>query len=255
MVPRLIVRADRLWDGDRLWRHAAVVVEGESIAAVEMGRVELSPGPSPDMEVIDLADVTLIPGLVDAHQHLCFDPFGDRIARIEHDDDETLFDCVRRAGATALRAGITTVRDLGDRGYLALRLRELSGAEPQLGPTVVASGPPITPTRGHCWFLGGEADGPLEVRAAVAERAANGVDVVKIMATGGLMTPGSGLHKPQYEAATLAVATRTAHAHGLPITAHAHGPQGIADAVEAGVDGIEHATFLTEDGIDFDPAT
>jgi imidazolonepropionase-like amidohydrolase len=119
-------------------------------------------------------------------------------------------------------------------------------------PEIVAAGPPITRVGGHCWFLGGEADGVAGVRAAVAEHVARGVDVIKIMATGGAITPGWLPHESQYTVEELVAATETAHASGKPITAHAHGGQGIARAVAAGVDGIEHCSFFTEDGVEPD---
>ena len=114
------------------------------------------------------------------------------------------------------------------------------------------SGPLITRRGGHCWFLGGQADGVDGVRAAVAQRVAAGVDVIKIMATGGLMTPGFGVHESQYGPAELRAACEAAHDCGLAVTAHAHGPRGIAESVAAGVDGVEHATFLTADGVELD---
>jgi imidazolonepropionase-like amidohydrolase len=98
---------------------------------------------------------------------------------------------MRSNAARALAAGITTMRDLGDARYLTGRLRSAWTG----GPELLMSGPPITRRGGHCWFLGGQADGVDGVRAAVAQRVAAGVDVIKIMATGGLMTPGFGVHE------------------------------------------------------------
>lgn len=116
----------------------------------------------------------------------------------------------RQAAMRALAAGITTIRDLGDRNYLSLTLRDWFREE--TGPRIIASGPPITVTGGHCWFLGGEADGEDGVRAAVRDRVARGVDVIKIMATGGNMTPTLGPHQSQYTRAELAAAVDEAHA-------------------------------------------
>jgi imidazolonepropionase-like amidohydrolase len=155
---------------------------------------------------------------------------------------------MRRNARKHLRAGVTTVRDLGDRDYLAVSLaREYADGT---GPEIVAAGPPITRTGGHCWFLGGEADGVAGVRSAVAERVGRGADVIKIMATGGAITPGWSPHQSQYARAELIAATEAAHSLGRPITAHAHGVRGIVDAVAAGVDGIEHGSFFTEDGVE-----
>ena len=117
--------------------------------------------------------------------HLTFDPTGHPLVDVLGVEDEVLLSRMRSNATRALAAGITTMRDLGDARYLTGRLRRAWTG----GPELLMSGPPITRTGGHCWFLGGEADGVDGVRAAVAQRVAAGVDVIKIMATGGLMTP------------------------------------------------------------------
>src|SRR5664280_93322 len=153
------------------------------------------------------------------------------------------------AGRMALAGGVTTVRDLGDRNYGTLALRAELAAQPAAGPQVLVAGPPITTVQGHCWFLGGEAPGIDALRSAVAERADRGTDVVKIMATGGQLTPGSHPHESQYTRTELSTVVTEAHRRGLPVAAHAHGPQGITDAAGAGVDSIEHCSFMTADGV------
>jgi imidazolonepropionase-like amidohydrolase len=182
------------------------------------------------------------------------------VEQMRHDSDTVLLQRMHDHAQAALRAGITMVRDLGDRRYLGLTLRErradsTGAADPTAGPEVLVAGPPITPTRGHCWFLDGEADGLDALLRAVSERAARGVDVIKIMATGGMLTPGRGLHESQNPRHELAAVTDAAHRAGLPLTAHAHGPCGIADAVAAGVDGVEHCSFVGSTGIEPDWST
>ncbi|MFI5778882.1 amidohydrolase family protein [Nocardia sp. NPDC051570] len=211
--------------------------------------------PSAELPVIDLGAVTLLPGLVDAHTHLAFDPSGNPVEQLQGDSDEVVLGRMRRHARQALRGGVTTVRDLGDRGYLSLIVRSECASQLQAGPEILASGPPITTHRGHCWFLGGEAAGVAGVRAAVAERLARGVDVVKVMATGGGVTPGSSPHLSQYSVDELRVVVTAAHEAGTWVTAHAHGGEGIAAAVAVGVDGIEHGTFLTAAGAEPDWAT
>jgi imidazolonepropionase-like amidohydrolase len=244
------IRAARVFDGRAVYRDSPlVVVDGSSIAAVDRATA----CPSADLRVLDLGDVTLLPGLIDAHVHLAFDPeSASNHETIVNEDNPTILTRMRRHARQHLRAGVTTVRDLGDRDYLAVALRTEFSAEPEAGPEIVAAGPPITRRRGHCWFLGGEAEGIAGLQAAVAERVARGVDVVKVMATGGVTTPGWGPHESQYTFEELSAATEAAHALGRPITAHAHGARGITDAVAAGVDGIEHGSFFTEDGVEPD---
>jgi imidazolonepropionase-like amidohydrolase len=196
--------------------------------------------------VVDLGDVTLLPGLIDAHVHLGFDAGRDPVAQMRSDSDATLLLRMRLAARRALAAGITTLRDLGDRNYLGLTLRDWFRQGPELGPAIIAAGPPITVTGGHCYFMGGEADGELEVRRAVRAHVKAGVDVIKMMATGGHMTGGTNPGLPQYTVAEIRAAVEEAHRLGRQLTAHAHGPTGIACAVEAGVDCIEHCSFRVD---------
>jgi len=120
------------------------------------------------------------------------------------------------------------------------------------GPRLVCAGPPITTTAGHCWYLGGEADGEVEVRKGVRERVKRGVDCIKVMATGGGMTPGSNMLRAQFSVAELRAMVEESHRLGRHIAAHCHGTEGIRRAVEAGVDTLEHCSFAGADGPDFD---
>jgi imidazolonepropionase-like amidohydrolase len=246
----MLLTARRLFDGRTpdVFNDRVVEIEDGLIVDVRDRRASL-----PERDVVDLGDVTLLPGLIDVHQHLAFDASDDPVAHLQADDDATLLLRMRQAAQRALAAGITTIRDLGDRSYLSVRLRDWFREGHEIGPRIVASGPPITVTGGHCWFLGGEADGVDGVCQAVRDRVTHGVDVIKVMATGGNMTPTFGPHESQYTFAELAAAVHEAHAHGLRLAVHAHGAKGIADALAAGADSIEHCTFFTADGVDADP--
>ena len=248
----MLITAARLFDG-----HGDSIVD-DPLIHVEDGRIltvtrrSASSNDSPDL--LDLGDVTVLPGLIDIHQHLAFDASADPVAHLGDVDDATLLLRMRGAAMRALAGGVNTIRDLGDRNYVSLTLRDWFRSGAEVGPEILAAGPPLTITGGHCWFLGGEADGEDGIRAAVREHAARGVDLIKIMATGGNLTPSLGPHESQYSATELAVAVQTAHALGLRIAVHAHGGQGITDAMKAGVDSIEHCTFFTADGVDADPS-
>ena len=227
-----------------------VLIEGSEVVAVDAA----AHAPA-DAGVTDLGDVTLLPGLIDAHVHLCFDASPDVFTPMMELDDESRLLLMREHAHLNLMAGVTTVRDLGDRRFLSLELRDRFRRDPSAGPEVLVAGPPITRRGGHCWFLGGEADTDAELEAEVALRAERGCDVVKVMATGGVITPGFLPHESQYEVEQLRTIVTAARAVGLPVAAHAHGPEGIRSAVAAGVDSIEHCTFFTADGIDVDWAT
>jgi imidazolonepropionase-like amidohydrolase len=240
------IRAARLFDGTgaAMLPHPVVVLDGPTIVSVGSG------APVPEgATVVDLTDATLLPGLVDGHVHLGFDSSSDPVANLAKQDDAAAFAAMITAARTAARGGVTTVRDLGDRNYLALAVKRCAATDLSL-PEVLAAGPPITTPGGHCHFLGEEASGVDGVRRAVREHAERGVDVIKIMASGGNMTPGSRPEQPQFGEAELRAVVDEAHRHHLLVTAHAHATQSIVDGLAAGVDGFEHLTFTTAEGVD-----
>ncbi|MFN2557387.1 MAG: amidohydrolase family protein [Nitriliruptorales bacterium] len=246
------LRGARLFDGvsRTLVEHALVLIEDGRIREVAGGGVE----PPEGVEIIELGDVTLLPGLFDCHVHLGFDASLDPAGRMNAEDDSSIALRMRLSAQRTLAAGVTTVRDLGDRAFLGVTLREWFARGEEIGPEVVAAGPPLTVTGGHCYFMGGEVDGELAVRRAVRSWFRRGVDVIKIMAGGGVLTPGIDPFTPQFSLPELRAAVEEAHRFGRKVTAHAHGVEVVRQAVEAGVDGIEHGGCMTLEGAQADPA-
>ena len=242
------IKARQVFDGERLLADGSVVLVDEGrIAGVQPGGTPL-PG---DCDVADFPGATLLPGLIDAHVHLCADSGVGALDRLPDFSDEEMTAVIENALGVQLAAGVTTVRDLGDRRWAVIEWRDRNGRDAAL-PTVIGSGPPITSPKGHCWNMGGEADGVTALRRAVQERADHGVDIVKIMASGGANTPGSDASRPQFTVEEIEAVVTEAHAAGLPVTAHAHALDAIRYALAAGVDALEHCTFITETGIDVD---
>ncbi|MEV4864573.1 amidohydrolase family protein [Streptomyces ossamyceticus] len=228
----------------------AVLVEGDSITAVGP-RAKIAEGAGSDVTHLAFPEGTLVPGLIDAHVHLAFDGGADPVATLQESSDESLLQDMRRRAAQFLRSGVTTVRDLGDRGGLALRLDKQIAGGGTPGPRIVSAGTPATPPGGHCHFLGGEVSGAEEVRGLVRRNITAGATVIKAMVTGGGLTKdGPKSWQSQFTPEELAALVDEAHQAGVPVAAHAHGTEGITAAVEAGVDTIEHCTWMTSNGFD-----
>jgi imidazolonepropionase-like amidohydrolase len=235
------IRAAHAFDGTCfLPGGATVILDGDRIVGVETGRVVLPDG----VEVAE-HDGTVLPGLFDCHTHLVADATVGGLERAATMSEEEMDAVIADSLRAHVAAGVTTVRDLGDRGYRTLAFRDVPGL-----PRVVASGPPLTTPGGHCHFLGGEVHG--DPRAAVAEHAEHGVDVVKVMASGGFATPQTDQLGAQFTVAELAAVVEEAHRFGLPAVAHAHSLVGMRNALAAGVDGIEHFTGLSSEGVRID---
>jgi len=235
-------RADVAFDGERVMAGGALVLVQDGMII----GVEPTTAAVPDScPVTYLPGTTLLPGLIDAHSHLCGNDGPDALDRLPGLSAYEIDQTVEAALAAQLAAGVTAVRDLGDHRWAVVDRHRDRPA----GPTVVAAGPPITSPGGHCAAMGGEASGIEELRAAVRERAERGADLVKIMTSGGVMTPGTDIRACQFSLEELRAVVDQAHQLGLPVTAHAHALAAVEQCVAAGVDGIEHCSFLTEQGM------
>ena len=242
--------AGRVFDGERLLpTGTSVLVDDGTIVAI-VPPAEALP---PDCTVVVHPEGTLLPGLVETHAHLCCDGRPGALERIPAPTDDEMVDVIESSLRAQLGAGVTTVRDLGDRHFAVVAWRDAHRDDPTF-PRVLGSGPPVTTPAGHCANMGGGAAGADALRRAVHERAERSVDVVKVMASGGINTPGSDAAATQFGVDDLRVLVEEAHRAGLPVTAHAHSVRSIRDALDAGVDTIEHATFVHEAGFGPDPA-
>lgn len=234
-------RSPHAFDGSRfLPGGATVLVDGDRIVGVESAEFRV-----PDGCEVSSYDGTLMPGLVDAHVHLVADASPGSLERTEGMTPEQIDAEIEKSLAAQAARGVTTVRDLGDRDYRTLAFRD---RRTQGQPRIVAAGPPITTPGGHCHFLGSTASGPDELRAAVAEHRDRGVDVIKVMASGGFLTTGTDMFGAQFPAEDLRALVDAAHGEGLQVLAHAHSIKGIEAALAAGVDGLEHFSGISEEG-------
>jgi imidazolonepropionase-like amidohydrolase len=197
---------------------------------------------------IDAPTATLLPGLIDCHVHFTLSGRGDWLEEVRQPYPLACWRTAAHARAT-LRAGFTSVRVLGGREGIDIALREAQARGEVEAPRVVAANLAVCMTGGHGSWLGREADGPYEVRKAVREQLRAGADCIKVIATGGVMTPGVDIGAQQLGFDELEAAVQEAHRAGRRVASHAHGAEGIEAAVRAGVDSIEHGSFLTDAAI------
>jgi imidazolonepropionase-like amidohydrolase len=257
--PSVAVRAGRVLDvrtGQYRSQQTILIANGR-IAAI---------GPASDMaaripagaRVVDLGGRTVLPGLIDCHTHLTFAPNLIGPARLHVSVPREALIGARNARVT-LEAGFTTVRNLGADGYADIALRDAVAAGDVPGPRIVASGPPLSITGGHFDqnFLAPQYQGPGDgvangidgVIFKVRENIKYGADVIKFMATGGVLSEGDDPALEQYSPEEMRAIVATAHGLGRKVAAHAHGALGIRNAVLAGVDSIEHGTYIDEECI------
>ena len=234
----------------------AVIVEDGVITAVEPAANVASSGDS--YEVHDLGDVSLLPGLVDAHSHMHCSATHDAQALAMSENDQQLTIRATNNMRKAVLAGTTTIRDLGSRNEVAFTVRQMIEDGHVPGPRLLLAGTPITITAGHCWFFGTEADTEAEVRTAIRTQVKLGANVIKVMATGGMFTPTANPRTPQYSVEVLKAAVEEAHRMNVPIVTHTLSAQGVRNVVEAGVDQLIHARWYHSDpneGLDYSPDT
>jgi imidazolonepropionase-like amidohydrolase len=250
-----VIRGDRLIDGHGgpPMADPVIVVEGDAIAGVYEGNAPEGLVPA-DAIVLDHRGATLLPGLIDAHVHLNLPGDGTSFEDTVQEEDGVLVASAANAARTALSAGITTVRDTGGQGNTTFQLRRAARLGLAAAPRMLLVGQPVTITGGHTWYLGGEADGVDGVRLKVRQLVRAGADWIKVMGSGG-GTLNTISYKPSFRREEIQSITDEAHRLQRRVTVHTLCAQALEYAVEAGVDGIEHASFLVEgrDEQEFDP--
>jgi len=242
---------------------AGTLVEGPGIL-IEDGKV-VSVGQLAAMtvpqgtETIDLEGMTILPGMIDMHVHLMGDSDNHGYKALGVSAHSDTIHGVVNAEVT-LMSGYTTVRNVGAGGFSDVALRDAIAEGVVPGPRMFVSGPAIGITGGHCsdnnllppeYAAVGEgvADGPWAARAKVRNNIKYGADLIKTCSTGGVLSKGTKVGAPQYSLEELTALTEEAHSHGLKVASHAHGAEGIVNALKAGIDTIEHASFIDDEGI------
>lgn len=238
-----------LFDGRALRTRAGVLVANGTISWV--GAHTRAPREARAAHEVDGAGKTVTPGLIDCHVHLCFDGSADFAgeAREMTNDAVATVKAVRNAGRN-LEHGVTTVRDLGGLGVVSIEVARAVERGVIPGPRILAAGRALTITGGHGHNIGlaREVDGPTGVRKAVREEIRAGARVIKIIATGGVLTPGIAADFTAFTPEELEAAVDEAHNWERTVAAHAIGPAGIVHAVKAGVDSVEHGSMLETEG-------
>ncbi|MFC7292611.1 metal-dependent hydrolase family protein [Hirschia litorea] len=226
---------------------------------VEEGKItyigKADKAPDGNWDKIDLSGTTLLPGLSDSHVHLTSNADDHGYRSLTITPARSAINGVANAEKT-LMAGFTTVRNLGAEGYADIALRDAINDDTVIGPRVLASGPSLGITGGHCdsnllpfeyqQKSEGVADGPWAVRTKVRQNNKYGVDVIKFCGTGGVLSKGTKLGAQQYTLEEMSALVDEAHLLGLKVAVHAHGIDGIATALKAGVDSVEHSSMITD---------
>ncbi len=236
----LVLTNLNIWNGQATLDADCLAIAGEQIVAIG-GQADMPE----DAATRDCAGAWALPGLIDAHVHLELNPDDKGAPDNKTPDQRPLM--VERA-AKMLLGGITTARDLGGGAWHELSLRDRIASGELAGPRLLCSGQPITSPQGHCHFWGGEAANLEQAKQVMDRQISKGVDLIKVMATGGRITKGSQPVNAQFDQQTLSSIVAMANNQGFSVAAHCHGTEGIEVAARAGVSTIEHCSWVGEEG-------
>lgn len=259
LADSVYLSADKMVDvlKNRVVENPVIWIEDGRVKQVGIqGRMDIPT----DAKHIELDGKTILPGLIDMHTHLTSHHDVHGFRRLSVSLPKATITGVAQA-KTTLMAGFTTVRNVGAPGFSDVALRDAIAEGVVPGPRMFVSGPPVGITGGHCsdnnllpaeYGLTGDgvADGPWAARAKVRRNIKYGVDLIKTCSTGGVLSKGTKVGAPQYSVEELTALTEEAHSRGLKVASHAHGTEGIKNAIIAGVDTVEHASFLDDEAIE-----
>lgn len=253
----IVIKAAAMVDVEKgvLVANPVIIVTDGTIRSIDTGTAPLPE----DSQIIDLGDRIVMPGLIDMHVHLMGKATDQGYRRLVISHERAAITGVMNA-RTTLMAGFTTVRNVGAPSFSDVALRDAIADGDVPGPRMFVAGPSIGITGGHCsdnnllpeeFAIVGEgvADGPWAARTKVRRNIKYGVDLIKTCSTGGVLSKGTQVGAPQYTLEELTALTEEAHSHGRKVASHAHGAEGILNALKAGVDTIEHASFISDEGI------
>jgi imidazolonepropionase-like amidohydrolase len=256
-APLSAIRAGHMIDvtAGKVLKDQVIIVRGDHIEAVgASGSVQIPAG----AKVVDLSNSTVLPGLIDTHTHITSDPTLPPYHRYGLSYPRVALKGAANARVTLL-AGVTTIRDVGASGFTDIAVRDAINDGDIPGPRILASGPALGITGGHCddnmlapefnYESDGVANGVDGVRKLVRRNVKYGADVIKYCGTGGVFSKGDTPGGQQYTAEEVAALVDEAHMHGRRVAVHAHGASGIKVAIRAGVDSIEHASLIDDEGL------
>ena len=258
---KTLIHAGKLIDGksDRVQSRISIVVDGNTIVDIQEGFIS-----SNDFEnYIDLRNHTVLPGLMDMHVHFGGEYLSKAESPLKVEREMEAILATQHALVT-FKSGFTTVRQVGDSGLVAISLRDAINAGKVIGPRIFAAGKTIATTGGHADPTNGKAlddyayplpeqgvvNGPYEVYTAVRQRYKDGADGIKITVTGGVLSPAKSGDNPQFTQEEVDAVVSAAKDYGMWVAVHAHGAEGMKRAIKAGVDSIEHGTFMDDEAMD-----
>ena len=258
---KTLIHAGKLIDGksDRVQSRISIVVDGNTIVDIQEGFIS-----SNDFEnYIDLRNHTVLPGLMDMHVHFGGEYLSKAESPLKVEREMEAILATQHALVT-FKSGFTTVRQVGDSGLVAISLRDAINAGKVIGPRIFAAGKTIATTGGHADPTNGKAlddyayplpeqgvvNGPYEVYPAVRQRYKDGADGIKITVTGGVLSPAKSGDNPQFTQEEVDAVVSAAKDYGMWVAVHAHGAEGMKRAIKAGVDSIEHGTFMDDEAMD-----